>query len=224
MSNTAYYRKCMIDGQLTPGEVLSEPVLQAISDVPRELFVSEALAGAAYVDEDIPLGHGRYLMEPRVLCRFFDLISGHPVETMMIIGGTTGYSAAVASGFVPKVVMIEEWRDLAETARKNINQLGIETVEVISAPLSNGCAAQAPYDVIWIEGAVEELPETLFEQLAPEGELFTVECINPRPGSELGLGQAVVYRVVNGQKDKQVLFDASVALLPDFKKSETFSL
>lgn len=215
MSEPAVALSHMIDCQLRPNEVNNERIIAAISAVPREVFVPKAKRSVAYVDEDIDVGEGRFLMEPRVFARLLDAADLQSSDIVLDIGCATGYSAAVLAGLADAVVAVEENEILAGAAEKKLAELDIMNVAVVTCAMCDGVAKQGPFDVIFIEGAVEEVPDALLKQLKDGGRLLCVKL-------EGGVGRAHIIHKHGKEFDARNLFDANVAALPGFEKKQTF--
>ena len=124
MIDYAAARLNMVDGQLRTNGVVDRALLEAFLAVPRERFVPEALKGVAYTDKDLPLGNGRYLMEPLVLARLTQLAELGPNARVLCVGSGPGYDAAVIAHFASAVVALESDSSLAATARHLLVELG----------------------------------------------------------------------------------------------------
>ena len=148
----------MIESQLRPNKVTDDRVLDAFASIRRELFVPEHLRAVAYVDEDLPLGGGRYLMEPMVAARLLQAAAIERTDTALIVGAGTGYEAALAAMLARNVVALEEDAELARRARAALVEHAIASVSVVEGPLPQGYRPRAPYDVILFGGAVAEMP------------------------------------------------------------------
>lgn len=209
-------RRNMVDGQLRPNKITDPALLAAIQELARERFVPTALRGVAYVDEDLPLGEGRYLMEPLVMARLLQAAQVRRADVVLNIAPATGYDAAVLGALASTVVAIESDSALAEQATKTLAQLSIDNVAVIEGDLKAGYAAQAPYDVIFISGAVPEVPSGILDQLAEGGRLACVIVREP------GVGGATLFQRKGGSTGHTVLFDASTPLLPQFVPAPKF--
>jgi protein-L-isoaspartate(D-aspartate) O-methyltransferase len=209
-------RRNMVENQLRPNKVTDRRVLAAMGAVPRERFIDEAHRGIAYVDEDIPLGDGRCLIEPMVLARLLQSAEIGPDDVVLDIGCGSGYTAAVCAKIAATVVAVESDPRLAAQATGLMEELEIDNVVVVEAPLATGYARQAPYDVIIFSGAVPDLPEEVLGQLAEGGRLVAVTA------EESTLGQAVLARECGGVVSRRVLFDASVPILPGCAKAPGF--
>lgn len=213
-------RNHMINGQILTGNVLSGSVIHALASVTREQFVPSAFQGVAYVDEAIPLATDRTLMEPLVFARILETASLTRTDSVLIIGAGYGYSAAVASHLAANVVAIEEDATLFATAKPLL--AAYQNVVLCHAPLVEGKTSGAPYDVIIIEGAIEQLPHTITDQLKEQGRLLTVEHISAKGLTGAGLGKLVEYKKLNNTLHKTILHDANVPLLTAFKKPNVF--
>jgi protein-L-isoaspartate(D-aspartate) O-methyltransferase len=213
-------RTNMLKSQLLTGRILAPRILEALMAVARESFVPPSLKASAYVDEEIPLGSGRFLMEPLVFARLVAYADIQPDETVLDIAVGTGYSAAVLSHLAHKVVAVEE--DAAFAAQATALLTGLPNVTVLQSPLVEGVSRSAPYDVILIEGAIEVLPQALADQLREGGRLLAVEHDAAARLASAGLGTLVEYRKLRGTLSKTVLHDASVALLKSFSKPPAF--
>jgi len=215
MSNLAQARSNMVEGQLRPNQVVSEPLIKAISAVNREKFVPKNLNGVAYIDEDIEVVPGRFIMEPMVFGRLVEVAHVKPTDLVLDIGCATGYSTAVFCRLSEAVVGLEETDDLVEMATSILSEEACDNVAVVKGALNEGLAAQGPYDLIFINGQVDEIPQTLLDQLAEGGRLICVL-------NENGIGKAVMVSNNEGIMGTRVFFDASVPELSAFSKKETF--
>jgi protein-L-isoaspartate(D-aspartate) O-methyltransferase len=200
----------MVESQLRTNKVTDAAVLDAFLAVPRERFVPEALTGSAYVDEDIPLGGGRYLLEPMVLARLLQLAEIGPDDGVLEIGAGTGYGTAILSRLAGRVVAVESDVRLAGIARQRLQELGAGNVTLLEARMEEGYPAGAPYETIVFGGAAASIPEPIARQLAEAGRLVAVV----KPGA--GPGQAVLVTRTAGVLSHRPVFDAGVALLPGF--------
>ena len=216
MTQYAAARLNMVEGQLKPNKIVTEAILEAMGDVPREAFVPKALRGIAYVDEDIAIGNGRHLMEPMVLGRLIEAMQVDSGDIVLAIGCGTGYSAAVLARLANTVVAIEDDSDLAQQATETLAHLGADNAVVIEAPLTGGYPEQAPYQAIIIDGAVADVPRPILDQLADGGRLAAV--LSPQGG----LGKATLYQNIGGTVSHREVFDAAVPLLRGFEPVPVF--
>ena len=211
----------MIDGQIRTTDVTHSGILLAMGAVPREAFVAHDLAGLAYIDEDLPIAEAsavsppRFLMEPSPFAKLLQLADVRQGDEVLVIGAGTGYSAAVIARLAAFVVALECDAELADRARAALAELGTAEVLLVGGRLQDGWAERAPFDVIFIEGAVDAVPEMLFDQLREGGRLVAVE----------GRGNAGVARLYlkdNGFVTGRRAFNAAVKPLPGFERAEVF--
>ena len=217
MIDYAAVRRAMVDSQIRTNRVSDERVIAALREVPRERFVPQRLKGIAYIDEDLEIAAGRYLMEPMVLARLLDAARVKPSDVALDIGSATGYGAAVLARLASTVVAVEADAALAREAGRVLIEAGAENVAVINGPALAGFPGQAPYDVILVEGAVEAIPEALLTQLGEDGRLVAVIR---RRGE---VGQAVLVERHHGLASRRVLFDASIQPLVEPSREPSFT-
>ncbi|MDE2229699.1 MAG: protein-L-isoaspartate O-methyltransferase [Alphaproteobacteria bacterium] len=211
-------RLAMIDGQLRTNTVTDLRVLEAFDAVPRERFVPEVLRGVAYIDEDLSLGDGRWLIEPMVLARLVQFAAIAPTDRVLAIGDPSGYAAAILSHLAGRVVMLEADAGAIAAARQRLAGLGCANVEVVQGPLEHGHKAAAPYDAIVIAGAAAEVPHDLLGQLVEGGRLVVVIR---KPGAPIGEGEVMTR--VGAVLSRRPVFDAGTPYLPGFQPAPSFA-
>jgi protein-L-isoaspartate(D-aspartate) O-methyltransferase len=128
-------RANMIESQLRPNKVTDERVIEAFSRLRRQLFVPEHLRGVAYVDENLPLGRGRYLMEPMVAARLLQALMPDRKETALVVGAGVGYEAALLASLTRSVIALEEDEELARLGRAALVDHRIASVIYVETPL-----------------------------------------------------------------------------------------
>lgn len=206
-------RRAMVASQLRTTGVNDPRVVAAMGEVPRERFVPEDRSAIAYADAMVPLGDGRQLNPPMALGRMLTEANLRGDERALVIGSGTGYAAAVLARLVASVVAVEESSALATAARTTLAGTG---VEIIEKPLNQGYAAGGPYDFILIDGAVEEVPQGIVDQVADSGEIALALA-------DRGVTRLAIGRVVDGAFGVVTYADAAAAALPGFAKPRTFS-
>ena len=211
-------RRNMVEGQIRPNWVTDPSLLTALAKVPREAFVPEEMKSLAYVDEDLAVGDGRYLMKPMVLARLIQEAGVKPTDVVLQIGCGAGYTAAVLERMASTVVALESDAAFAERATAIFNELGIDTVAIVEGPLEKGYPEQSPYDVIFFSGAIEEIPSAFADQLVEGGRLVAV--VDGSPGS--GTGKGVLATRRGGLLGSREVFDANAAHLPGFARAPAF--
>ena len=160
-------------------------------------------------------GARRFLMEPSPFARLVQLAGVRPGDRVLDVGCTTGYSSAVLARLAASVVALESDSALAAQAREVLAAQGCGTVSVVEGPLASGHAAQAPYDLILIEGAVDEVPPALLDQLAERGRLVAVV-------GEGNAGRAMLHVKENGVVSVRHAFNAAVKPLAEFRRAPAF--
>lgn len=214
-------RARMVDGQLRTTEVTNPKVLAAMATVPREAFVPSRWRELAYIDEDIPVsaadsqGGARFLMQPSPFGRLIQLAKVTPTDVVLDVGCGTGYSSAILSQLAGSVIALESDAALAEKATATLGSLGCANVAVVQGALQEGYPSEAPYDVIFLNGAVDRVPEALFQQLRDGGRLAVVEGLG-------NAGFARLYIKENGVVSSMRDFNAAVKPLPGFQVEPAF--
>ena len=208
----------MIEQQVRPWDVLDQSVLALLSAVRREDFVPQAYRGMAFMDIDIPLGHGRVEPAPRVEARMVQDLNLSKHDTVLQIGVGTGYITALLAHKAQRVTALEGQADLVATARTNLRQAGINNAEVLQDNGANGLTGQAPFDAILLTGSVAVVPQALLDQLKEGGRLLAIVGQEP-------IMQATLFtRVANGQFTRQELFDITAPRLEGFAEPSQFKL
>lgn len=152
--------------------IRDERVLEAIRNVPRHVFVDEALASRAYEDTALPIGHGQTISQPYIVARMTQaLIGGERPKKVLEVGTGSGYQTAVLAGLVDEIYSVERLEPLMKLARKRLREIGCRNVHVKLSDGSWGWKEHAPYDAIIVTAAPAEVPAPLLEQLAPGGRL-----------------------------------------------------
>lgn len=215
MSQYTDLRVMMVDTQVRPSDVTKFPIIEAMLTVPREEFVPPALRAAAYVGGSVDLGHGREVLEARSLAKLLDALDIQPAESVLDVGTGLGYGAAVMARLAASVVALEEDADLAEGAKAAL--AGIGNVAVVAGPLAAGHAAQGPYDVITLQGGVEQIPAALLAQLKEGGRIGAVFM-------EGALGTVKVGLKTEGKISWRFAFNATAPVLPGFAAARAFVL
>jgi protein-L-isoaspartate(D-aspartate) O-methyltransferase len=167
-------RNRMVDSQVRPNKVTDPRILAAMRAIPRERFLPAALAPLAYADVDVKLGRGRVLMEPMLTARLVQLAAPAAGERALVVAAGVGYGAAVLAACGVRVIAVEEDEALLAMAHTALAAFA-PGVNLAAGPLAAGWPAEAPYDIVFIEGAVVAPPHAIVAQLRREaGRLVTV--------------------------------------------------
>lgn len=206
-------RRAMVSNQLRTTDVNDVRVLDAMGRVPRERFVPKDSAALAYVDRAVPLGRGRALNPPEAIGRM--LSEAHPAanDRALVVGAGTGYAAALLAEMVASVVALEDDPALLAQARGAALS---DRVKIVEGPLSDGWAADAPYDLIVVDGAIDLVPQALIDQLADGGRLVAAIMDN-------GVTRLTIGRRAGKGFGLAAFADIDTVALPGFSKPKSFS-
>jgi len=202
----------MIDSQIRPSDVTDPQVLVAFEAVAREGYVPRAARALAYADVPVEVAPGRFMLEPRCFAKLLQLAAIKPDDRILDVGCATGYSSAVLARLGGKVIALEQDADLLRIASDGLSN---SNVTLVQGALIEGVKAEAPFDVIMVEGAIEQVPETLLSQLAEGGRLLAVMNDGPQ-------GMATLFLKEHGGIGRRGVFDAAAPLLAGFKKAMGF--
>lgn len=217
MSDYSTRRTMMVDTQVRPSDVTKFPIIEAMLEVPREAYVPENKREEAYVSENVMLGSGRVMLEPRTFAKLLDGLDISPDETVLDIGCGLGYSTAIIARLAEAVVAVEDDAEMAAEAQQLLSSNDVDNAAVIEGKLSEGAAKHGPYDVIMIEGGVEAVPDTILAQLKEGGR---IGCIF----MEDALGVARIGYKIDGEVTWRFAFNASAPVLPGFEAPKGFVL
>jgi protein-L-isoaspartate(D-aspartate) O-methyltransferase len=181
MADFLHARKTMVENQLITNAIVDRQLLAAMRRIPRERFVPEAVRELAYIDSDLPLKPGRQLSAPAPFAKLVQLADIKPDERVLDLGCATGYSAAVLAAISGSVVAVEPDPDLAAAARSNLATEGVANVEVVTGPIETAARGHGAFDVVIIEGLVEEVPPALWAQLKDRGRVVALVAERGKP-------------------------------------------
>lgn len=210
-----YARQKMVFGQIQPNKVNDETIINALSAVPRENFVPKAMHGVAYIDRSIQISEDRFVMEPMVVARMMQESNVSRDDLVLVVGAGSGYEAALLGQCADAVVALEQDQQLAAKATENLLNSGSDNVAVVDGKLTDGVSKQGPFDLIFINGAVEEIPHTLLEQLAEGGKIVTIRI-------DGGVAHSHIIEKHGKEFVSRNIFEADASLLPGFERREEF--
>lgn len=206
----AEMRQNMVDSQLRTNGVIEPWIIIAMGATPRENFLPADKAAFAYLDRSVPLGKGRMLNPPLANGQMLQAANVTPLDTILVIGAGPGYLAALLTGHAAKIVTVEEDADLAAQVKAHA-----PAATLVEGPLPAGAPEHGPFSLILIDGAVEQLPDAIVDQLGEGGRIVT------------GLIEGTVRRLAIGTKHGgsvalRNLADLEVAALPGFERAKEF--
>lgn len=172
----------MVERDLIRRGIADERVLGAMRSVPRHRFVDDGGSSDAYGDHPIPIGHGQTISQPYIVALTAELARVRPTDRVLDVGTGSGYAAAILARLAAEVISIEVIPALADRARRTLTELGIGNVRVHTGDGWAGAPDEAPFDVITVAAAADEVPAALTDQLADGGRL--VIPIGPMHGTQ----------------------------------------
>ena len=234
MSGFTIARQKMVDGQVRPSDVTDSRIIDAMLAVPREAFVPLGQQAMAYLDIDLDVSAGlsetglsktglaktglaekRYLIKPVVTAKMLQAAEIRDTDNVLVVGCATGYSAAIVAKLAAQVTATEGDASLAAKAKDALAGLGFANVTVRAAAAADGDAANAPYDVIMLNGATEVAPAGLYRQLKDGGRLVGVfAMMQPQ--------RATLVTHSHADFGTRALFDAAVPVLPGLGRLPAF--
>jgi len=217
MSDFALRRTMMVDTQVRPSDVTKFPIIDAMLSVAREDFVPAAQREAAYMGENLDLGQGRVLLEPRTLAKLLDALSIGNRELVLDIGCAHGYSSAVIARMAEAVVAVESDEAMAAEAQESLLAAGADNVVLHMGPLTEGAPQHGPYDVIIVQGGVVDVPVSITDQLKDGGRIGCLFMTGALGEVRIGYkrGEDISWRMS---------FNASAPVLDGFQREAAFQL
>jgi len=210
-------RTMMVDTQVRPSDVTKFPIIDAMLSVPRETFVPAAQREIAYVGDIITLDNGRAILEPRTLAKMLDALDIQPDDLVLDLACGLGYSSAVIARMAEAVVAVEADGDTATEAQTILAENGGDNVAVVAGEPAQGAAKFGPYDVITIQGGVENVPDAVLAQLKDGGRIGAIFM-------DGALGICKIGHKLNGHVVWRFSFNASAPVLDGFEKDAAFVL
>lgn len=217
MTDFAERRRMMVDTQVRPSDVTKYPIIEAMLAVPRESFVPDAQREAAYADQNMNLGKDRVLLEPRTLAKMLDALDIQNDELVLDVACAQGYSTAIAARVAQMVIGVEEDEAMGSDAQVQLSEAGADNAIVHIGAMAEGAAEHGPYDVIMIQGGVEDIPATLLDQLRDGGRIAAIFMSG-------ALGEVKIGYKTGGRISWRFAFNAGAPLLPGFAKAREFAL
>ena len=219
MSGFSTARQKMVDGQVRPSDITDVRIIDAMLAVPREAFVPQSQRALAYLDLDLEVSEGasakRYLIKPAVTAKMLQAAEITNTDRVLVVGCATGYTVAVAARLAGQVTGTESDPSLSAKATGVLAEIGLGSVTVKTAAAAEGDPANAPFDVILLNGATEVTPDRLYRQLKDGGRLVGVFAFVQPP-------RAAIVTRSHDDFGHRALFDATVPVLPGLERLPAF--
>ncbi len=214
--NIEQARHNLIEQQIRPWDVLDDRVLDTIMRCPRENFVAPAQRNLAFVDMELPIGHGERMMCPKVEARMLQGLNVQPGDRILEVGTGNGYVTMLLASLGDYVYSVEINEELARAAGKRLAEHGVDNVDIKVGDAANGWSNNQPYDVIAITGSLPSLPESFKQDLQIGGRLFAIVGEGPVMEAQL------ITRINANEWKEQVLFESWLAPLKNATSKVSF--
>lgn len=208
-------RHAMVDCQVRPADVTRYAIIEAMLWAPRERFVPKSKREVAYAGAEVEIAPGRYLLDPRTFAKLVEVSGVDADDLVLDLAPGAGYSTAVLARIAEAVVAVEPDPKLAQEAMRTLAEVEVDNAAVSEGDPTKGDPAHGPYDVIFLNGAVETLPKALTDQLKPGGRLVAIFV-------EGDAGKAKVLTAGRSSVTERYAFDALTAVLPGFERPRAF--
>ena len=212
--------KNMIDGQLKPMGVNNPIILEAFENVPREIFIDKEKSSLSYHEGNILVKNNRWLLSTMVIARLINCVNISNEDIILEIGACSGYTTAILEKLCSLVVGVEADGELRDIANKALTKIEANSAIIVDGDHKEGNLKSAPYDKIFIFGAVPSVPDTLFKQLSQNGALITVV---KNQNNIKSCGKAVVFKKNKDIISSSNIFDVEVPFMEGFSKKEGFN-
>lgn len=217
MPDFSQLRTTMVDTQVRPSDVTKYPIIEAMLSVPRERFVPDEKRASAYVGEHVDLQNGRVVLDPRVLAKMLDALDIQKDELVLDLGCGLGYSSAVIARMAEAVIAVEEDEALAAEAASALLDNGSDNVVLETGAIAAGASQHGPYDVVILQGGVEEMPSGILDQVKENGRICAIFL-------DGALGTVRIGYKIDGDITWRMSFNATAPVLPGYEKRATFAL
>ncbi len=208
-------REKMVKTQLVATGVQKYSIIERMGELERENFTPEEFKIIAYSAKEIPLSPSRYMLDPMNLGLILDRVDFDSISKAMILADGTGYVTALLADIIDTVISVDTIKGFSKNITPILETLNIQNVKLIESDIQKGYPIDAPYDLIYINGAVQQIPDELFNQLSPNGKILTAI---KRPF----ISEAVFQYKIDDTIQTERLFECSVSLLPEFAKKSKF--
>lgn len=210
-------REIMVDSQIRPNDVTDPAIVAAFMHTPREEFVPSSRRPVAYSELEIETSKGRALWTPRDTAKLVKLAQAKPTDVVLVIAAGSGYEAALLNHLADTVIALEDNAGLVDAMSTRFAELGIDRVAPVEGKLEAGLPEQAPFDVIYVCGMVETLPDAWGAQLSEGGRLVAVMA------DAGGIGRGKVFTKAGDTLSARDAFDACPPRLAQFDRKPSFT-
>ena len=208
-------REKMVDCQIRTSDVTDHDVIKAFKSISREDFVPKSQQALVYGDAHINLDDGRVMIRPRDFSMMVQAVNILPTDVILDIACGRGYSSAILAQLGETVVSLETSDEAVEKASERLINADISNVAVVKGDLKLGAAEHGPFNVIFVNGAVSEVPKNWFDQLANDGRLI---CVIQKGV----IGHATIFQRSGDVVGETIVFDTSLPILPGFERNAEF--
>ena len=210
-------REIMVDSQIRPNDVTDPRIVSAFLRTPREVFVPNARKGVAYSEQEITTSPGRALWIARDTAKLIKMAEIQPADVVLVVGAGAGYEAALISHLADTVIALEETAQLVDAMSQRFAAIGVDRAAPVEGPLAKGLPGQAPFDVIYVAGMIELLPDAWTEQLRDGGRLAAVMA------DAGGMGRGKVFTKAGNTVSAREGFDCCPPRFSAFDRKPSFS-
>jgi len=208
-------RDHMVESQIRTSDVTDLDIIRAFRLIKREQFVPKAQKALAYGDAHVDLGDGRLMIRPRDFAKMIQAADIMPSDVVLDIACGRGYSTAILAQLCETVVGLEVSEQAVEMATEQLVNADVANAAIVQGDLKSGAAEHGPFDVIFVNGAVSEVPKSWFDQLANNGRLVCLVQNGP-------VGQLRVYTKAGNVVGERIAFDAAAPVIPGFEAAPEF--
>jgi protein-L-isoaspartate(D-aspartate) O-methyltransferase len=208
-------RIAMVDSQVRPNDVTDRHLIAAMAAIPREVFLPVDRQVFAYADAPAETVPGRWMAAARDFSKLVNAAAIVETDRILDIAPGTGYSTAVLARLGASIVALEQDEANAKALREGLSRAGVSGVDILVGALKAGAPSKAPFDVIHVNGAIEDVPKAWLDQLADGGRLVAVVA-------EGGIRRARVHTRSGGKTAWRAPFDAAIPILPGFERAAEF--
>lgn len=210
-------RKTMLESQIRTNDVTDKRIHEAFLSVPRECFVPKSKQALSYSDRHIEIGEERFMLRPRDFAKMLEAADIKSEDIVLSIGAGRGYEIAVLSQLAETVIAVEQDANLAAKSTELLDNCGTSNSAVIVSDMRAGTPEHGPFDLIFVTGAISEIPKTWIQQLTDNGRI--VACI-----TDGHIGRVKVFHKSGDSLGEKTVFDANVPVLPGFARKLAFAL